>query len=317
MTILVLAFLLSPALAVIEKAAGYVGFYTAEGQRAGQVKVGAFPHEAVLSSDGRLLYVTDNGVLWLTDEGDGGNTVSIVDVRGMRKTGAIDLGRFRRPHGIALDPATGRLLVTTEKPHRLLLIDPVARKVLRDYDVQGKTPHMAAFGPGGEWAFASNTDSNTVAAIHLASGKTKLIPTAARPQGCVLEPGGKRLFVADSDGNRISIIDVRELKVVGEIATGKGPGRIAITPDGKTLVYNTGMDGGVGFANVAARKQVATIPLGGRTMSLTMTPDGQRAFTGIQDQDKVFVISVSDRKVVQVIQTPKAAGPDPALPLIR
>src|SRR5512140_3510068 len=152
------------ALAIIEKAAGIVGFYTAGGKRVGEVKVGSFPHEGVLSPDGRLLYVTDNGVLWLTDEGDGGNTVSIIDVRTMKKIGVIDLGRFRRPHGIALDAATGQLLVTTEKPHRLLLIDPVARKVLRDYDVQGKTPHMAAFGPGGEWAFASNTDSATVAA---------------------------------------------------------------------------------------------------------------------------------------------------------
>ncbi|MEK7752985.1 MAG: hypothetical protein AAB654_13770, partial [Acidobacteriota bacterium] len=90
------------ALAIIEKAAGFVGFYTAGGKRVAEVKVGNFPHEGVLSPDGRLLYVTDNGVLWLTDEGDGGNTVSIIDVRTMKKTGVIDLGRFRRPHGIAL-----------------------------------------------------------------------------------------------------------------------------------------------------------------------------------------------------------------------
>jgi YVTN family beta-propeller protein len=306
-----------PALAIIEKAAGFVGFYSAGGQRAGEVKVGSFPHEGVLSPDGRLLYVTDNGVLWLTDEGDGGNTVSIIDVRAMKKTGAIDLGRFRRPHGIALDPATGRLLVTTEKPHRMLLLDPAARKVLRDYDVQGKTPHMAAFGPGGAWAFASNTDSDTVAAIHLASGKTKLIPTGAgsRPQGFALEPGGGRLFVVNSGGGRITIIDTAKLEAVGEIATGKGPGRIAITPDGKTLVYNLGGEEGVGFADIATGKQVARIAVTGRPMSLTMTRDGKRAFTGVQDQDKMFVISVPDRKIVQVIQTPKGAGPDPAIPL--
>jgi YVTN family beta-propeller protein len=304
-----------PALAVIEKAAGYVGFYTANGERVGAAKVGAFPHEAVLSPDGNLLYVTENGVLWLTDQGDGGNAVAIVDVREMKKIGAIDLGPFRRPHGIALDTGTGHLLVTTEKPHRLLLVAPGARKVLRDYDVQGKTPHMAAFGPGGEWAYASNTDSNTVAAIHLSDGETRLIPTGAGPQGFALAPGGAHLFVVNSGTNKITIIDTAKQEAVGEIVVGEGPGRIAITPDGKTLVYNLRGIEGVGFADIAAGKQVATIPLGGRPLSLTITPDGARAFSGVQDQDKMFVISVAERKIIRMFQTPKGAGPDPAIPL--
>jgi YVTN family beta-propeller protein len=304
-----------PALAIVEKIGGSVGFYTADGVRVGAARVGAFPHEAVLSPDGNLLYVTENGVLWLTDEGDGGNAVAIVDVRAMKKIGTIDLGPFRRPHGIALDKGTGHLLVTTEKPHRLLLVAPGARRVLRDYDVRGKTPHMAAFGPGGEWAYASNTDSNTVAAIHLATGETKLIPTSAGPQGFALEPGGARLFVVCSGADKITIIDTKKQEAAGEITVGQGPGRLAITPDGKTLVYNLRAIEGVGFADVASRTQVATIPLGGRPLSLTMTPDGARAFSGVQDQDKMFVISVADRKILRMFQTPKGAGPDPAIPL--
>jgi hypothetical protein len=80
-------------------------------------------------------------------------------------------------------------------------------------------------------------------------------------------------------------------------------------------VYNLGGEEGVGFADIATGKQVARIAVTGRPMSLTMTRDGKRAFTGVQDQDKMFVISVPDRKIVQVIQTPKGAGPDPAIPL--
>ena len=44
-----------PYIAVIEKVAGAVGFYDENGGHLGQVKVGSFPHEAVLSRDGRLL----------------------------------------------------------------------------------------------------------------------------------------------------------------------------------------------------------------------------------------------------------------------
>ena len=38
-----------PYLAVVEKVAGAVGFYAEDGKQLGLVKVGPFPHEAVLS----------------------------------------------------------------------------------------------------------------------------------------------------------------------------------------------------------------------------------------------------------------------------
>src|SRR6516225_3488283 len=74
-----------PYLAVIEKVAGAVGFYSEKGQQLGLVKVGPFPHEAVLSPDGKLLYVSDNGVLWMTEDKLGYNMISVVDVHAMKK----------------------------------------------------------------------------------------------------------------------------------------------------------------------------------------------------------------------------------------
>jgi YVTN family beta-propeller protein len=303
-----------PYLAVIEKQAGAVGFFAEDGKLLGEVKVGSFPHEAVLAPDGRL-YVSDNGVLWMTEDKTGGNTISVLDVTTMKKVDEIDLGKFHRPHGIALLPGTGRLLVTTERPAALLLIDPSQRKVIRDYDVGGKSPHMVIPLPEGEWAFVSDTDSDCVAAIQLRTGIAKLIPTGARPQGGVLSLDGGRLYVVNTAANQISIIDTRRQSVVGTIPTGKGPGRIAITPDGKTLIYNLQFEPAVGFADIASGKQTAMVALSGRPLSLTMTRDGARAFAGIQDQDRVCVISVADRKMEHVIETPKGSGPDPAIPL--
>ena len=86
----------------------------------------------VFSPDGRYLYTTDNGVLWMTETGQGGNTVSIVDTRSQTLSGTIDLGKYRRPHGIEVDSKTGNLLVTTELPRMLLLVDPRTRKVVKE-----------------------------------------------------------------------------------------------------------------------------------------------------------------------------------------
>ena len=43
-----------------------------------------------VTPDRRFLYVTDNGMLWMTDKGDGGNTISIIDVASRKKAGVID-----------------------------------------------------------------------------------------------------------------------------------------------------------------------------------------------------------------------------------
>jgi YVTN family beta-propeller protein len=303
------------AFAVVEKKAGAVGFYSADGKRLAGVKVGEHPHEIVLSPDKRFAYVSDNGTLWMTYAGEGGNTISVIDLKNQTKAGVISLGKYRRPHGMDVDPKTGRIVCTIENPDGLLLIDPVKKEVVRMYDVQGQDPHMVLLGPNAEYAYVSNTATNALAAVHLASGKVKIIPTDARPQGAALSRDGSRIYLTNSDGNSISIIDTAKNERIGTIPTGKGPGRVVITPDQKTLVYNLQPGNGVGFADLATRKELARIDLTGNPLSLTMSADGKTAYAGVQDQDKVFVISIPDRKIVKVFQTPKEAGPDPVLPL--
>jgi YVTN family beta-propeller protein len=302
-----------PAFAVIEKVAGRVSFYDAAFRRIGETRVGAFPHEAVLSPDRRTLYVSVNGVLWMTEDAPGNNSIAVVDVPSMKKVADIDLGRFHRPHGLAIDPATGTLLSTTERPFGLVAIDTATRKVIRDYDVKGKSPHMVMLSNNGSRAWVSNTDSNSMAAVDLKSGTTKVVPTGEGPQGGVLDKSGNRLYVTNAGPGRIAVIDTKSAKEVARIPTGKSPGRVAITPDGRTLVYN--ISDGVAFADIKTRKQVNAIDLHGRPLSLTLSRDGKRAFAGIQEQDKICIIDVPGRRLASVIDVPKGSGPDPIIPI--
>jgi 40-residue YVTN family beta-propeller repeat len=309
------AFGQQPDLAVVQKVAGSVGFYTSEGKFLGDVKVGEHPHEAVLSPDKRLLYVTDNGILWMTYKGEGGNTISIVDVKARKKVGVIDLGTNRRPHGIDLDPTTGHLVATTENPSGLVLVDPVARKVIRRYDVKGEAPHMVRLGPDSRIAYVSNTNSGTLAAVNLETGETETIPTGARPQGTVFSRDQKTMYVANSEANTISIVDVDKFQVTGTIQTGKWPCRLAVAPDGKSLVYALQTSEAVGFADLGTGKEVKQVPLGGKLLSLTLSSDGRYAYSSAQELDKIYVVSLADRKLVGAIETPKGSGPDPVIAL--
>jgi YVTN family beta-propeller protein len=306
----------TPAMAVVEKKSGKVAFYSTSGNRLNEVKVGIFPHEMAWSPDRRLLYVTDNGLLWMTDEGEGSNTISIIDAAARQKVGVIDLGMYHRPHGIAVLPTTGRLIVTIENPNGLLLIDPVARRVLRKYGVKGEHPHMVLLGPKAATAWASNTNSGVIAVVNLTSGEVeKIIPTGKNPQGGVMTRDSNWVYLTNNASNTISVIDTNQRAVAGNIETGDGPARIALTPDERTLVYNLQAGERVGFADVGTRMETTRIKLPGRPLSLSLSKDGRIAYLGVQDSDKIAIVSVPERKIMSVIDTPTGAGPDAVVPL--
>ncbi|HXG33434.1 MAG TPA: hypothetical protein VNJ11_08720 [Bryobacteraceae bacterium] len=298
-----------PLLLVLHKAESTLGFYTLEGKLLARVPTGRHPHEMAVSADGRLVFITDNGTMRIEEPGMGGNTVSVVDVNTRTRLAEISLGEFRRPHGIALHPASG-LAVTTELPDRLLLIDTASRKITRSFDTGGKTSHIVAWDRQGRWAFVSNAGSQAVAAVDTRTGKVARIPAGMRPEGSVLSPDGARLYVVNRESASITVIDVERRRAAGSIATGKGPVRIGITPDGRLLVYALMHDRAVEFADTATGKVSGRVVLEGRPVSLHVSARGELAFAAAQDDDVVYVISVAERKILRRIRTPSGSGPD-------
>jgi YVTN family beta-propeller protein len=308
----------APSLVIIEKAAGHVGFYDAAGKPVKEVSVGQHPHEMVFSSDGRYIFTTDNGVLLMTEKTEGENTVSVVDVAKQEKVGVIDLGTHRRPHGIDFDSATGHVLVTTERPSALLVIDPAKREVVDVYDVEGKAPHMVRLAPDHRTAWVTCTDTSNLSIIDLPTRKVTTLPTGARPQGLEFSPDFARIYVANSDGHALTVVDAVAKKVIGDIPVGSGhsgPVRVAISADGKTALAALQLDHAISFSNTATMKEEKVIPLPGSPVSMTLSADRKLAYCSIQEQDTVYVISVAERKILRSFRTPAHTGPDPVLPL--
>lgn len=301
-----------PDLLVVEKKNNSVGFYTSAGYRVGGVLVGETPHEVALSRDGRFAYVSDNGVLWMDYDGPGGNTISVIDLESFRRVGILPLGKFHRPHGIGPDPHSSRAFVTSENPDRLVLVDLDSRAVIKDFDNGGVDPHMVTFGLDG-WGYVSNTASGTVGAVHAVTGELRLIEVGKGPQGSLLSQDGTKLWVTCRDEGRIDVIDTASKSVVGSIPTGQGVNRIVATDDEGLLVYSLQTGEAVGIADPHTMKELAQIPLGGAPLSISLSKDDRHAFAGVQDEDQIWIVSVRDRKVVQVIDTPPGMGPDPVI----
>jgi len=299
-------------LIVGQKASSTVGFYTPEGKPLATVAVGQHPHELLISPDGRYAYTTDNGTMAIEEAGNGNNTVSQIDIRARKRSSVISTGKFYRPHGIDMDPVTGNLLVTTENPPQLLVIDSKTHEILRTYDPKGKTPHIVTAGKDGKWAYVSNAGSGTVSAIELATGRLISIPVGERPEGSTLSKDGKRLYVCNRTSGEISIIDTDTKKNIGTIKSGKQPVRIQLTPDQKYAVYGMADGHAIGFADLAQRKEVAQVPTNGeRVVSMHISPDGKWALAGTEEGNSVYIVDIASRKLVRKFSVPNGSNPDP------
>ncbi|MGE0405078.1 MAG: YncE family protein [Candidatus Korobacteraceae bacterium] len=295
-----------------QKASSSVGFYTMDGKLLATVPVGKHPHELAISTDGRYAYTTDNGTMAIEEELQGNNTVSVVDLHSRKRTAAISLGKFYRPHGIAVVPTTGNLLVTTENPSHLVMVDPKAQKVVRTYDIKGDFPHIVSASSDGKWAYVSNAKSDSVAVVELATGAVTLIPVGTRPEGSILSKDGKRLYVVSRVASEISVIDTEKKTKIRTIKTAEGPVRVGLSPDEKYAIYGTISGNGVGFADLETGKEVTLVPVDKmRLVSMHISPDGKWALTGAQYDDTVYVVDIAARKLHTKFTTPKGAGPDP------
>jgi len=300
-----------PVLLVSQKGASSIAFYTLEGELLDETAVNQHPHEIVLSPDGKRLFTTDNGTMAIEIAGEGGHHVSIIDVEAREKIGEIDLGEYHRPHGIALC-ADGKLLVTSENPDQLLILDVEQKLISRHYDTGGETPHIVQCSPDSQTAYVSNARSRTVAFINLATGEKKLIETDDRPEGSVLSKDGSKLYVAHRDSDKVYALDTATGQILGSFATGDEPVRIGLTGDEKTAVYGMLGGRGVGIADLETMEQVAVLETEG-LVSLEIAEDGVTATACAQDQDTCYVISVPERKILHTVMVNEGAGPDPAL----
>src|SRR5512145_1022704 len=88
-------------LLTVHKRADSLGIYDLEaGKPLTNIPTGVKPHELALTADNRFAFVTDYGVDGYTSDEPGGNTITIIDLKSRQPAAKIDLGQYRRPHGI-------------------------------------------------------------------------------------------------------------------------------------------------------------------------------------------------------------------------
>jgi DNA-binding beta-propeller fold protein YncE len=248
--------------------------------------------------------VTDYG-----PQGPGGNTLTVIDVPGKRVERTIDLGTYRRPHGIRFLPGDSLVAVTSETSRNVLIVHVAAGVVRRVIPTGQAGSHMVGVVANGSRLYTGNIGSNTVSELNGATGElVKTFDVPAQPEAINVTPDGSEVWVGSNATGRVSVLDPKSGNVV-TAAEGLGwPYRVLFTPDLTTVILPDLRNEELRFLDRASHRELSRLQFtGGAPQGITITPDGRYVFQSLSQQARVAIIDVGTRAVVGQL----AAGETP------
>lgn len=267
----------------------------ASGKTLATLPTGQGPHEVVMTRDGRVAVVSDYGA-----QGPGGNTLTIIDVPGRKVTRTIDLGQYRRPHGMVFLPGDSLVAVTSEATGNVVIVNFREGAVRRAVPTTQNGSHMVAVVANGSRMYTGNIGSNTVSELNVATGElVRTFPVPPQPEAINVTPDGAEVWVGSNATGKVSVVDPKTGNVTTAAEGVSWPYRVLYTPDLKLTFLPDLRNEELRVLDRASRKELArlTFPNGG-PQGITITPDGKYVFQSLSKEARVAIIDVATRKVV-------------------
>jgi YVTN family beta-propeller protein len=298
----------SPRLLVANKAEATLSILELPaGKELARLPTGVGPHEIALSPDGRRAVITNYG------DKNPGNSLTVVDLVGLSVIRTIELGDYRRPHGIAFVDDR-RVVVTSEASASIVVVDVDAGAVERGIPTTQQGSHMLALAPGKQRVYVANMQSGSITPIDLgAAAPGEPVPAIALSEAIAVTPDGAEVWTASLGQNKIVIFDAPQLTRDGELEAAGAPIRLTPTPDGKTMIVSNAKASKLQLIDVATRTSamIDLPPTSGDTaapVGTTVASDSKTAYVALVAQDRVAVIDLATRTVTGYL--PVGKGPD-------
>jgi DNA-binding beta-propeller fold protein YncE len=291
----------------------------ADGRTTATMPVGDGPHEVAVSTDGRWAMAANYG------GATPGNSLTLLDLRARRAVRTIDLGEYRRPHGIAWLPDGKRVVVTSEVAPAVIVVEAETGRIEKAIKTNVAGTHLLTLSKDGTRVWTSNIFSGSNSLIDLERGV--LIRTARNgegPEAIEISPDERELWTADRPLNRITILDAVTLDSIAAWPSGKFPNRLHFTTDGKFVLqsnaqsstvsvydaYSRSLVGNIEFAYDEAKAKPTMLAQMGRSatpLGILISPDGRHAWVALAAMDQIAEVDIATRRVVRYL----TAGREP------
>ncbi|MDP1861922.1 MAG: beta-propeller fold lactonase family protein [Gemmatimonadaceae bacterium] len=214
------------------------------------------PHEVAVSPDGLTAVVGNYGAQ------TPGSSLTVLDLRRRAVVRTIDLGQYRRPHGIVWLGDGRRVLVTMEQNRAVLEVDVSAGVVTRSIATDQNGTHMVALAPDGKTAYTANIGSGSVTRIDVESARAVQTVIAGKgPEALDVSPDGREVWAADRTLDYITVLGAATLDSLGSMPTLRFPNRLKFTLDGKRVLVSNATAGAITVYDVQKRALIKTIPI--------------------------------------------------------
>ncbi|MDQ8153757.1 MAG: hypothetical protein P3B98_03755 [Gemmatimonadota bacterium] len=261
------------------------------------------PHESAVSRDGRWGVITGYGTQ------QPGNTLVILDLATHTVTRTLDLGEYRRPHGIDVLEGDSLIAVTVEANQAVLVVHR-ERGVVRAIRTGEQTTHQMAVRPDGVVGYTANIRSGTITEVNFTAGATRTLAVAPEVEGIGVTPDGREVWVGSNTAGTISIVDVAAWRVTATLDQGERPYRVSISPDGTLAAAALTIRSRIRLIDVASRRAVAELeaPPNAQPVGITWSRDGSRLYVACQGINAVAEFDIATRRLLRTIAV--GDGPD-------
>ncbi len=187
----------------------------------------------------------------------------------------------RSPIALGLSSDGTRLLTANQTAGTISLVDPVARRVIRE-TATGSKPTGVAIAPDGRRGLVAHWYGSDVAIVDLTDDRLVIegrVEVGPEPRGVLVAPDGQTGYVAVGASNELVRIDLIKRQVTGRIAVGREPRSIALTPDRTRLVVSNARSKSVSVVDVQRFEVAATLPVAEDNLrQVAISPDGKYAY---------------------------------------
>jgi YVTN family beta-propeller protein len=181
------------------------------------------PHDAFDAGSNRYVFVSSMGA----DE------VDMIDLAKMEYTARIPVGGVPRPFVVSSDGR--RMYVALSNLHGFVIVDIPDKALIQTVEMPAEhsQPHQRPFEP---------------------------ITTLTH--GLALSPDQNELWVTSLLDDCVYVYDLTTKKVIGRVATGRGPNWVTFSPDGKYVCISNADSDDVSIIDVRTRREIVRLKVG-------------------------------------------------------
>jgi YVTN family beta-propeller protein len=216
-------------------------------------------------------------------------------------TATVPVGNL--PHGVGVNPTTGRVYVANNNSNTVSVIDGATNAVVATVPV-GNGPELVGVNPTTGRVYVTNRDSNSVSVIDGVTNAvvaTIPLPIATNPNGLAVNPTTGRVYTANYGKDTVSVIDGATNAVVATVPVGNAPVRVAVNPT-TSRVYVTNINGNsVSVIDGTTNAVVATIASVQLPYGVGVNPTRSRVYVANLGNNTVTVIDAATNTVVATV----------------